>query len=74
LKVSGLKEDDVRVTTASSRLLRLPDASGHRCQLRRHLKIHGRRVKRWRHLDLGANRCVIECGLRRLLCPDCGVR
>jgi len=36
--------------------------------------IHGRRVKRWRHLDLGANRCVIECELRRLLCPDCGVR
>jgi transposase len=36
--------------------------------------IHGRRVKRWRHLDLGANRCVIECELRRLLCRDCGVR
>ncbi len=25
--------------------------------------IHDRRVKRWRHLDLGANRCVIECEL-----------
>jgi transposase len=37
-------------------------------------QIHSRRVKRWRHLDLGANRCVIECELRRLLCPDCGVR
>jgi transposase len=36
--------------------------------------IHGRRVKRWRHLDLGANRCVIECELRRLWCPDCGAR
>ena len=36
--------------------------------------IHGRRVKRWRHLDLGANRCVIECELRRLWCWDCGVR
>jgi len=36
--------------------------------------VHGRRVKRWRHLDLGANRCVIECELRRLLCRDCGVR
>jgi transposase len=36
--------------------------------------VHGRRLKRWRHLDLGANRCVIECELRRLLCPDCGVR
>ena len=35
------------------------------------LEIHDRRVKRWRHLDLGANRCVIECELRRLRCPDC---
>ena len=38
------------------------------------LEIHDRRVKRWRHLDLGANRCLIECELRRLRCPDCGVR
>jgi transposase len=38
-----------------------------------HLEIHDRRVKRWRHLDLGANRCVIECELRRLRCRDCGV-
>jgi transposase len=35
------------------------------------LHIHDRRLKRWRHLDLGANRCVIECELRRLRCPDC---
>jgi transposase len=37
------------------------------------LQIHDRRVKRWRHLDLGASRCVIECELRRLRCRDCGV-
>jgi transposase len=37
------------------------------------LEIHDRRLKRWRHLDLGANRCVIECELRRLRCPVCGV-
>lgn len=36
--------------------------------------IHGRRRKRWRHLDLGGSRCLIECELRRLRCPDCGVR
>jgi hypothetical protein len=28
-------------------------------------QIHGRRVKRWRHLDLGSCRCVIECNLAR---------
>ncbi len=37
------------------------------------LQIHDRRVKRWRHLDLGSTCCVIECWLRRLRCPDCGV-
>jgi transposase len=42
-------------------------------QTGRQLEIHDRRVKRWRHLDLGASRCVIECELRRLRCPDCGV-
>jgi transposase len=36
--------------------------------------IHGRRVKRWRHLDLGCTRCLIECELRRVWCPDCGAR
>jgi transposase len=46
-----------------------------RCgQTGRHLEIHDRRVKRWRHLDLGANRCVIECELRLLRCRTCGVR
>ena len=42
-------------------------------QTGRHLQVHGRRVKRWRHLDLGATRCVIECELRRLRCPTCGI-
>lgn len=37
------------------------------------LEIHDRRLKRWRHLDLGSSRCVIECELRMLRCPDCGV-
>jgi transposase len=43
-------------------------------QTGRRLEIHDRRLKRWRHLDLGANRCIIECRLRLLRCPDCGVR
>jgi transposase len=42
-------------------------------QTGRHLQIHGRRIKRWRHLDLGASRCIIECELRRLRCPSCGI-
>jgi transposase len=43
-------------------------------QTGRQLEIVDYRTKRWRHLDLGANRCVLECELRRLRCPDCGVR
>jgi transposase len=38
------------------------------------LQIHDRRLKRWRHLDVGRTRCVIECELRRLRCRDCGIR
>jgi transposase len=91
------EEDDVRVTTAFNRLLRLPGAAvidvgfggegvivivrlrrrRRVCsvcgQTGRHLEIHDRRVKRWRHLDLGSSRCVIESQLRLLRCPDCGV-
>jgi transposase len=37
-------------------------------------QLHDRRVKRWRHLDLAASRCVIECELRRLWCRDCGAQ
>jgi transposase len=89
-------EDDVRVTTAFNRLLRLPGAAvidvcfgGEgvivTVRLRRRRRVcsrcgqvgghvHGRRIKRWRHLDLGANRCIIECQLRRLWCADCGAQ
>jgi transposase len=40
----------------------------------RGLKVKDHRVKRWRHLDVGGVRCVIECRLRRLYCPGCGDR
>jgi transposase len=45
-----------------------------RCGQAGRLAIHGRRVKRWRHLDLGASRCIIECELRRLWCRSCGAQ
>jgi transposase/DNA-binding CsgD family transcriptional regulator len=35
---------------------------------------HETNTRRWRHLDLGGSRCFIECELRRVRCPDCGVR
>jgi transposase len=48
-----------------------PVCSG--CGARR-LKVKDHRTKRWRHLDLGGVRCVIECRVRRLYCLGCGDR
>jgi transposase len=46
-----------------------------RCgQTGRRVHAHDHRVKRWRHLDLGSTRCVIECDLRRVWCLDCGAQ
>ena len=88
------KEDDVRVTTAFKRMLRLPRASVKDIAFAgegvivtvavrakkpvcsgcgaRGLSIKEHRNKSWRHLDLAAGRCYIECVLRRLYCPGCG--
>jgi len=32
---------------------------------------YDRRRRRWRHLDLGRVRCLLECELRRFRCPGC---
>jgi transposase len=37
-------------------------------------RVHDRQRRRWRHLDLGGQRCFVEYDLRRVRCPDCGVR
>jgi transposase len=63
--------EGVVVTVRLRRRRRVCAACG---QTGRQLEIHDRRVKRWRHLDLGASRCVIECELRLLRCRTCGVR
>lgn len=60
--------EGVIVTVRSRRRRRVCSGCG---QVGR-LAIHDRRVKRWRHLDLGASRCIIECELRRLWCHACG--
>jgi transposase len=67
----SLTGDGVVVTVRLRRHRRVCAQCG---QTGRRLEIHDRRIKRWRHLDVGANRCIIECELRRLRCRDCGVR
>lgn len=67
----GFGAEGVIVTVKLRRRRRVCSGCG---QTGAHLQIHGRRVKRWRHLDLGSCRCVIECELYRLWCGDCGAR
>ena len=67
----GFSGEGVVVTVRLRRRRRVCSSCG---QTGRRLEVHDRRVKRWRHLDVGANRCFIECELRRLRCRDCGVR
>jgi transposase len=77
LRLSGAGVADVSFTAegvvVTVRLRRRRRVCGS-CGQTGALEIHDRRVKRWRHLDLGASRCLIECELRRLRCHDCGVR
>ena len=40
----------------------------------RRAPVHDRATRRWRHLDLGAQRCLIEAEIRRVRCPGCGVK
>lgn len=35
---------------------------------------YDRRVSCWRHLDVFRTRCILRCEVRRVTCPDCGVR
>src|SRR4051794_9325569 len=77
LRLSGASVIDVSFTVegviVSVRLRRRRRVCS-RCGQTGRLAIHGRRVKRWRHLDLGASRCIIECELRRLWCRSCGAQ
>jgi transposase len=66
----GFTGEGVLVTVRLRRRRRVCSVCGQTGRL----EIHDRRIKRWRHLDLGANRCWIECELRLLRCPDCGPR
>ena len=35
---------------------------------------YDRRTVSWRHLDLARTRCVLRCEIRRIECPECGIR
>jgi transposase len=61
--------EGVVVTVALRRRRRVCSRCGQVCAA-----THDTVLSRWRHLDLGGSRCYVCCWLRRVKCPDCGVR
>jgi transposase len=61
--------EGVVATVALRRRRRICSGCGQLCRA-----THDTVISRWRHLDLGAQRCYVVCALRRVKCPDCGVR
>jgi transposase len=61
--------DGVVVTVALRRRRRVCGRCGQVCRA-----THDTVLSRWRHLDLGGQRCHVTAWLRRVKCPDCGVR
>lgn len=54
----------------------LPTRRAMRCSGcgRRVRAVYDSRPGAWRHLDAGRTRCVLRCEVRRVRCPECGVR
>jgi len=57
------------VRVALTRRLAVCSSCGQVCR-----QVHDRAWRSWRHLDLVGQRCFIEYELRRVRCPDCGVK
>ena len=69
VRVVRFDAEGVVVTVALRRRRRICSGCGQVCRA-----THDTVSSRWRHLDLGAQRCYVVCALRRVKCPDCGVR
>ncbi|MGV0908013.1 ISL3 family transposase [Mycobacterium novum] len=75
LQIPGASVSDVVITSHDvevtlrprARLLRCP--CGMLCSA-----FYDRRERRWRHLDLGTHRLWLVYAIRRVDCPECGVR
>jgi transposase len=85
-RVLGLGRSRVKVTGAETSIDRhgrevvvvdlvRPAGRLHRCPGCRKttLRVHDRRMRRWRHLDCGALWCVIRSEVCRIDCSNCGI-
>jgi transposase len=64
----GVEKVVVRVALRARRALRCSGCG------RRVGSAYDTRLMRWRHLDVGRVRCQVYCEIRRVDCPQCGVR
>ena len=75
LQIPGANVTDVAIGECAVEVtLRLTKRSLH-CPCGRRIRAgYDRRRRRWRHLDLATHRLWLVYEIRRVYCPDCGVR
>jgi transposase len=75
LQLPGASVTDVVIEDRDIEVMLRPTARRASCPCGKRLRaIYDRRRRRWRHLDLGRCRLWLVYAIRRVNCPDCGVR
>lgn len=75
LQIPGASVTDVSIGARDVEVTLRPRARLLRCPCGTQIRAaYDRRRRRWRHLDLASHRLWLVYDIRRLHCPDCGVR
>ena len=75
LQIPGASVSDVVIGERDVEVVLRPRARLLRCPCGKQIRaVYDRRWRRWRHLDLGRCRLWLVYAIRRLECPQCGVR
>ena len=75
LQIPGASVSDVVIEDRDIEVTLRPTARRLSCPCGKRLRaVYDRRRRRWRHLDLGRCRLWLVYEIRRVDCPDCGVR
>ncbi len=75
LRIPGASVTDVVIDDRDIEVTLRPTARRVSCPCGKRLRaIYDRRRRRWRHLDFGRCRLWLVYEIRRVNCPDCGVR
>lgn len=75
LQIPGASVTDVDIEGRDVEVRMRPHKRSPRCPCGKQVRaVYDRRERRWRHLDLGVCRLWLVYDIRRVNCPDCGVR